>query len=225
MAKLTKGWKAVLVIVLVLIIDQAVKIYIKTHFQLHESIRITDWFYLFFTENSGMAFGWEFFDKLFLSLFRIVAAGLLIWYLAHLCKSSKYPAGYCVCIALIIAGAIGNVLDGLFYGLLFDHSYGQVATFFPEGGGYAPFLRGKVVDMLYFPLIDTTLPEWFPIWGGKEFVFFRPIFNIADSAITIGFLALLIFYNKYLAEDTKSKKENPKKSPKGSLQDSKSSSL
>lgn len=206
MAKPSKVWKAFVLIAIILVVDQAVKIYIKTHFQLHESVRVTDWFYIYFTENSGMAFGWEFFDKIFLTLFRIIAAGLLIWYMVYISRKKQFPTGYVLSIALIIAGALGNVIDCVFYGLIFDHSYGQVAGFFPEGGGYAPIFYGKVVDMLFFPLIDTTLPNWLPIWGGRDFLFFRPVFNIADTSITTGILILLIFYRSCLAEDTKGEK-------------------
>ena len=206
MAKPSKVWKAFVLIAIILVVDQAVKIYIKTHFQLHESVRVTDWFYIYFTENSGMAFGWEFFDKIFLTLFRIIAAGLLIWYMVYISRKKQFPTGYVLSIALIIAGALGNVIDCVFYGLIFDHSYGQVAGFFPEGGGYAPIFYGKVVDMLFFPLINTTLPDWLPIWGGRHFLFFRPVFNIADTSITTGILILLIFYRSCLAEDTKGKK-------------------
>jgi signal peptidase II len=206
MAKPSKVWKAFVLIAIILVVDQAVKIYIKTHFQLHESFRVTNWFYIYFTENSGMAFGWEFFDKIFLTLFRIIAAGLLIWYMVYISRKKQFPTGYVLSIALIIAGALGNVIDCVFYGLIFDHSYGQVAGFFPEGGGYAPIFYGKVVDMLFFPLINTTLPDWLPIWGGRDFLFFRPVFNIADTSITTGILILLIFYRSCLAEDTKGKK-------------------
>lgn len=211
MAKPSKVWKAFVLIAIILVVDQAVKIYIKTHFQLHESFRVTNWFYIYFTENSGMAFGWEFFDKIFLTLFRIIAAGLLIWYMVYISRKKQFPTGYVLSIALIIAGALGNVIDCVFYGLIFDHSYGQVAGFFPEGGGYAPIFYGKVVDMLFFPLIDTTLPDWLPIWGGRDFLFFRPVFNIADTSITTGILILLIFYRSCLAEDTKGKKSKSDK--------------
>jgi len=211
MAKPSKVWKAFVLIAIILVVDQAVKIYIKTHFQLHESFRVTDWFYIYFTENSGMAFGWEFFDKIFLTLFRIIAAGLLIWYMVYISRKKQFPTGYVLSIALIIAGALGNVIDCVFYGLIFDHSYGQVAGFFPEGGGYAPIFYGKVVDMLFFPLINTTLPDWLPIWGGRHFLFFRPVFNIADTSITTGILILLIFYRSCLAEDTKGEKSKSDK--------------
>lgn len=209
MPKLSKAWKSALIIVLAILIDQAVKIYIKTHFQLHESVRVTDWFYILFVENSGMAFGWEFFDKIFLTIFRIVASGVLIWYLARLCKRGA-SMGYIACISLITAGAMGNIIDCVFYGVIFDHSFGQVAQFLPPDGGYAPLFYGKVVDMLYFPIIDATWPEWMPFWSGEHFVFFSPVFNIADSCITIGVILLLIFYRKMFVEEMETdKKKKP----------------
>lgn len=212
MPKLSKSWTSFLVVASILLIDQAVKIYIKTHFQLHESVRVTDWFYIYFTENPGMAFGWEFFDKLFLTLIRIVASGFLIWYLRRICRGTL-PTGYVVCVSMILAGALGNIIDCVCYGVVFDHSFGQVAGWFPEGGGYAPLFYGKVVDMLYFPIINTTLPSWFPIWGGQDFVFFRPIFNIADSSITVGVLVMLLAYYKLLSGEVESKSsiDSPKK--------------
>lgn len=197
--KFSKGGGAVLIVLLVLVADQALKIWIKTHMQLHDSIEVTKWFYLYFTENPGMAFGIEVIGKLFLSLFRIVAVGFIGYYLYQLVKKN-YKFGYVACIALILAGAIGNIIDSVFYGVVFDHSYGQVATFMPAGGGYASLLHGKVVDMFYFPLIQTVLPDWIPFWGGREFVFFRPIFNLADSAICVGVFILLIFYRHTLSE-------------------------
>ena len=175
----SKGWGAVLIIILLLLLDQVLKIWVKTHMQLHESIEITPWFYLYFTENPGMAFGIEVIGKLFLSVFRDVAV--------------------LFCISLVFAGAVGNIIDSIFYGVIFDHSFGQLATFMPEGGGYASWLHGKVVDMFYFPLIETVFPDWVPIWGGQEFVFFRPIFNLADSAICVGVFLLLIFYRHTLS--------------------------
>ncbi len=194
----SKGKGAVLVIILLLLLDQSLKIWIKTHMQLHDSIEVTPWFYLYFTENPGMAFGIELIDKLFLSIFRIIAVGFIGYYLYILVKKN-YSFGYITCISLIFAGALGNILDSVFYGVIFDHSYGQIATLFPEGGGYAGWLHGKVVDMFYFPLIQTVLPDWLPIWGGKEFVFFRPIFNLADSSICVGVFLLLIFYRRTLS--------------------------
>lgn len=197
--KYSKGKGAVCIVILLLLLDQILKIWIKTHLELHESIEITPWFYLCFTENPGMAFGIEVIGKLFLSIFRIVAVGFIGYYLYSLVKKN-YPFGFIACISLILAGAIGNIIDSIFYGVIFDHSYGQVATLFPEGGGYTGWLHGKVVDMFYFPLIETTWPDWLPIWGGQEFVFFRPIFNLADSAICVGVFLLLIFYRNTLSK-------------------------
>lgn len=197
--KYSKGKGAVCIVILLLLLDQILKIWIKTHLELHESIEITPWFYLCFTENPGMAFGIEVIGKLFLSIFRIVAVGFIGYYLYSLVKKN-YPFGFIACISLILAGAIGNIIDSIFYGVIFDHSYGQVATLFPEGGGYAGWLHGKVVDMFYFPLIETTWPDWLPILGGQEFVFFRPIFNLADSAICVGVFLLLIFYRNTLSK-------------------------
>ncbi|MDD4822559.1 MAG: lipoprotein signal peptidase [Bacteroidales bacterium] len=190
----------------ILIIDQLVKIWVKTHMMINDSFHVTDWFYIYFTENPGMAFGMELFDKLFLTSFRLIAMGVLIWYLA-VCIKKEYKIGYIISIAAIFAGATGNIIDCVFYGQLFSHSYGQVATILPEMGGYAPWLHGKVVDMLYFPLIETTFPDWVPFWGGDSFVFFRPIFNIADSSITCGIFSIIIFYREYLSDDH-SKKGN-----------------
>lgn len=207
MSTRSKSWTSLFIILSILVIDQAFKIWIKSNMVLGESIKISDWFYIYFTENKGMAFGIELFDKLFLTLFRIVAAGFLIWYLFRICRKESTRMGYCISIALVIAGAIGNVLDCLFYGLIFDHSYSQIATLFPAGGGYAPFFYGKVVDMLYFPLMDTYLPNWIPFVGGDHFVFFRPVFNLADSAITSGILLLLLFYRRDLSEAIDPKKE------------------
>lgn len=197
--KLTKGKIALGVVFFMLLVDQLSKIWIKTHMQLHESIEITPWFYIYFTENNGMAFGIEIISKLFLSIFRLVAVVLIGYYLYKIVKEN-YRTGFIVCISLILAGALGNIIDSVFYGVIFDHSYGQLATFMPDAGGYASWFHGKVVDMLYFPLFSFYWPEWMPIVGGEEFVFFRPIFNLADSAITVGVILLLLCYRKNLAK-------------------------
>lgn len=210
MMKLPKGIFAIVVILLVLIADQVLKIWIKTHMSLYESIEVFKWFKIYFVENNGMAFGIEIIAKLFLSLFRIVAVTFIGYYLYTLVKKDA-PSGYIACVALILAGALGNIIDSAFYGEIFTASYpGHVAELVSFGEGYAGFLHGKVVDMFYFPIIDTTFPSWFPIWGGQEFIFFRPIFNLADSAISIGIVLLLIFYRKLLAEtlQTSSKKKS-----------------
>jgi len=189
--------KAYLIIAAVLLIDQIVKVYIKTNFYLGEEIRVFDWWRIHFTENNGMAFGLEFggvWGKLALSLFRIGAVIAIGYYLKSLIdKGAKGIV--VVAFSLIMAGALGNIIDSAFYGLLFGESYGQVAAFLPDGGGYAGFLQGRVVDMLYFPIWKGYLPDWLPFWGGDYFVFFRPVFNIADSAISIG-VALLILFQK-----------------------------
>jgi signal peptidase II len=166
-----------------------------------EIVIFKDWFIIHFVENNGMAFGFEFageYGKLFLSLFRIVAVIAIGWYLFKFSNRKEISFGFLASVALIFAGAIGNIIDSLFYGMIFNHSYGQVADFLPEGGGYSSFLHGRVVDMFYFPIIQTTLPEWFPFWGGDDLVFFRPVFNIADSSITAGILLVLLFYRKEL---------------------------
>ena len=204
--RLSKGWGAVCVIMLLLLLDQVLKIWIKTHLQLHESIEITPWFYLYFTENPGMAFGIEVIGKLFLSLFRIVAVGFIGYYLYKLVKANQ-SFGFIACISMILAGAVGNIIDSVFYGAVFDHSYGQVATFLPAEGGYDTWLHGKVVDMFYFPLIQTHFPDWFPLWGGEEFIFFRPIFNLADSAICVGVFLLLLFYRQTLSDSLSTEKD------------------
>ena len=195
-----KGWMALLIILGVLVIDQAVKVYIKTHMFLHDFKRVTNWFYIYFTENNGMAFGMEIFGKLFLTTFRIAAVGVIGWMLYKFVKANL-KGGFIACVAFIMAGAIGNIIDSVFYGVLFSESnYSQIATLLPEEGGYAPFLYGKVVDMLYFPLIETDWPQWMPWVGGEHFIFFSPIFNIADASISCGIIVVLLFYNKYWSD-------------------------
>ena len=186
---------SILLVVLILVVDQIVKVWIKTTMMLGDEIPVFgNWFIIHFVENNGMAFGMQLagkWGKMFLSLFRIVAVGGIAWYLVSLTKKNA-PAGLIYSVALVLAGAFGNIIDSAFYGVLFSHSYGQIGTFLAAEGGYASFLHGKVVDMLYFPLIEGRYPEWIPGVGGNPFIFFRPVFNIADSSITIGVMVLLL---------------------------------
>lgn len=199
---LSQGPLAALIVAAVLVIDQIIKISVKTSMYLHESIRITDWFYIYFTENNGMAFGMEIFAKLFLTLFRIAAVILITWYLVKLVRrpaAERVKNGFIVCLSLILAGAIGNIIDCVFYGEVFSASTPMsVAKWVPWGEGYETLLHGKVVDMFYFPIIDTYWPDWMPLVGGDHFIFFSPIFNFADASISCGIIALLLFYNRYL---------------------------
>ncbi|CCX47073.1 MAG: lipoprotein signal peptidase [Muribaculaceae bacterium] len=198
-----KGLLALGVILLVIILDQALKIWIKTHFYLGEEYVITSWFRLYFIENNGMAFGMELGSKLFLSVFRIFLAIGLIWYLWKLRTNTTVKTGYVVCVALITAGAIGNIIDCMLYGLIFNNPIPpQVATLFPPEGGYATLFHGRVVDMLYFPLFSFTWPQWMPWVGGEHFLFFQPVFNLADAAISVGIILVLLFYTRFLAEPT-----------------------
>ncbi len=198
---MSRSTKSVIIILLILIVDQTLKIWIKTSMSLGDEIVVfKNWFIIHFVENNGMAFGFEFageYGKIFLSVFRIFAVIAIGWYLFKLAKQKEIPFGFVLSISLIFAGAIGNILDSLFYGLIFNHSFGQVATLFPDGGGYAGLLHGKVVDMFYFPLIQGRYPDWVPVFGGDPFIFFRPVFNIADSAITVGIFSILLFYRRY----------------------------
>ena len=205
-----KGVIAILVIFLVLLVDQVSKIWVKTNMALYDMIHITNWFKIYFVENNGMAFGIEAIGKLFLSIFRIIAVGAIIVYLRRIVKEN-YKNGFIVCIALILAGASGNIIDSVFYGAFFEASYqGHIASAVAYGDGYATLLHGKVVDMLYFPLIEGTFPKWVPMVGGQDFLFFRFIFNIADSAITVGVALLLIFYRKTLSYSLMSKRDKEK---------------
>lgn len=200
MTKQTQAIVAIIITLAILIIDQIIKIEVKTSMTLHESIRITDWFFITFIENKGMAFGMSVMPKIILSLFRLVAICFLSWYIAKVIKRGARMV-YVVILAMILAGATGNLVDCMFYGLIFTESEPFIISQFVDfGSGYAPFLEGKVVDMFYFPIITTTLPDWVPFWGGDYFVFFSPVFNFADAAISVGVVALAIFCRKELAE-------------------------
>lgn len=209
--KFSKGKIILTIILLILIIDQVLKFWIKTHMALGDEYRIIgNWFIIHFVENNGMAFGFEFageYGKMFLSIFRIIAVIAIGWYLIRMIKKNE-TTGFLVSIALIFTGALGNIIDSAFYGMIFDHSYGQIASFLPEGGGYSSFLHGKVVDMFYFPVINSTYPAWFPFWPGRELVFFRPVFNIADSSITIGIFMILLFYRHHFDDSAQKEEEN-----------------
>ncbi len=187
----------------VLIIDQWSKIWVKTHMYLGQEYRLTNWFYIHFTENPGMAFGMELggdYGKILLSLFRIAAIIGIAWYIIHLSKKEAHQ-GFLIAMGFIFAGALGNILDSVFYGQIFTESSAHIAQNVPFGDGYAGMLHGKVVDMLYFPLFDGWFPDWFPIWGGDYFMFFRPVFNVADSAITVGVAIIILFQKSFFAEE------------------------
>ncbi|MDD2962804.1 MAG: lipoprotein signal peptidase [Bacteroidales bacterium] len=204
--------KVAIIVLVVLLLDQCLKVWIKLNMFIGQEYNVFgQWFIIHFTENEGMAFGFSFggsWGKLALSIFRILAVAGIGYYLWGLTKT-RTRSGVIVGMAFILAGAIGNILDSALYGLFFSEStYYQVATLFPEGGGYAGFLHGKVVDMLYFPLIQTTFPTWFPIWGGEPFQFFRPVFNLADASITSGVVYLLLFERSFFKK-IEHKEEQP----------------
>ena len=207
-----KARHVILTILLIVIADQALKFYIKTNFYMNEHHNIIgSWFRLHFVENEGMAYGWKFggeTGKMVLTLFRLGAVVFGVWYLRSIIEK-KYHNGFIVCASLIFAGALGNLVDSMFYGQIFEESvYGSntVAKLFPAHG-YGGFLQGKVVDMLYFPIIrDTHFPAWVPVWGGEEFEFFRPIFNIADASISTGVIAILLFQKRFFKHEVPANK-------------------
>jgi len=196
--------KSILLIFIVLLIDQASKIYIKLNFALGDYVEVFSWFKIYFIENNGMAFGMEIIGKLFLTLFRIVAVGALAYYI-HILIKKQVRTGFILTIALVLAGAAGNILDSVFYGILFSDSYGHIATFLPQSGGYAGLFYGKVVDMLYFPLIKNS---------AGETLFFSPIFNVADSAISVAVGIILIFFRKELNDSLETKPKTDDQSTK-----------
>jgi signal peptidase II len=203
-----RGMLAALIVVGVLLVDQLIKIWVKTNMTLHEQIEILSWFKIVFIENNGMAYGMEIGSKLVLSLFRVVAISVLGYYIIGQVKLQA-RWGYLVCLSMIFAGAVGNLIDSMFYGLVFNASSEFYTSYFvPFGTGYASFLMGKVVDMFYFPLIVTTWPDWVPFVGGNPYVFFSPVFNFADASISVGVVVLLLFYRKEISEITFKKKAN-----------------
>lgn len=196
-----------IIIAAVIILDQAMKIWIKTSFYLGEDLEILPWFHLRFIQNNGMAFGIELGSKLFLTFFRIVLVCLLVWYILRLIRKASVPCGYMACLALITAGAFGNIIDCVCYGEIFTNPYPPtVARLVPWGEGYGGVFHGLVVDMLYFPLFTFTWPSWMPWLSGHEFSFFDPVFNIADAAITVGMIAIVLFYTRYIGDEKKEKK-------------------
>ena len=209
--KKSRGILAVTLILVLLVIDQVIKIWVKTNMPLYDTIEITSWFKIHYIENNGMAFGMTFVNKLVLSLFRIAAIVLLCYYISLLvCRGCRL--GYLICVAIVTAGAAGNIFDSMFYGLIFSGSSPYYVSYFvPFGDGYAPFLMGKVVDMFYFPLIESTFPDWVPFWGGENFVFFSPVFNFADACVSVGVVVVLLFYQRELTELFKDDK--PKEQP------------
>lgn len=207
---LTKGYLSAFIVIAVLVIDQIIKVWVKLNMYRHESIKITDWFYIYFTENNGMAFGMEIFNKFFLTGFRIIAAIAIVWILVKYVKKN-YKTGFLVCVSLILAGAVGNIIDCVLYGEIFSEStYSTLAKLVPFGEGYSSLFLGKVVDMFYFPIIDTHWPQWMPFVGGEHFIFFSPIFNFADAAISCGIIALILFYGKYLNRIMESSQQESK---------------
>jgi signal peptidase II len=214
--KISNGVKATALIILVLFIDQLVKVEIKTTMTIGESITVfQNWFFIKFIENPGMAFGLDIPGKQgkpILTIFRIIAVIAIGWYMRELVKKEA-KTGLVLCVALIFAGAMGNIIDSVFYGVLFNEStYFSVAQMFPENGGYAGLLHGRVVDMLYFPIIQGTYPNWFPVWHGQEFIFFRPIFNIADSSISVGIISILIFQKRFFHHELTPEQEQGRSS-------------
>lgn len=198
------------VVTAIILADQAIKIWIKTNFYLTEDYEVFSWFHIHFIQNNGMAFGLELVNKYILTSLRIVLFGFLVWYLRELCRRAWAPMGYFLSVALVAAGAFGNIVDCIFYGQIFNNPYPPaVATFVPWGEGYAPLFQGLVVDMFYFPLFSFTWPEWMPVVGGTVFSFFDPVFNLADAAISVGMVAIILFYFNLM--ETSLKDEKPAK--------------
>ena len=210
--KIHIGWLVTAMVIVLLVIDQIIKLYIKTHFCLGESVRVTDWFYIEFVENNGMAWGMSFIGKFWLSLLRTAAIVALIWYLHRIISQGKHRLIYVVLVALVLTGAVGNMIDSMFYGLMFTASSPYYVSYsVPFGEGYAPFLMGKVVDMFRFPFFSYTWPEWVPFFGGQHGTFFDPVFNFADACVSVGIIALLLFCRPELEELGESRKKKEEK--------------
>ena len=198
--KVTRGRMVILLVLAILLVDQTIKIAVKTNMTLHECIPVFSWFKILFIENNGMAYGMEIGSKLLLSILRVLLVGVISLY-AYRVAAKGVRTGFIVCLSMIVAGALGNIIDGMFYGLIFEEStIVQSASLVPFGEGYAPFMMGKVVDMFYFPIIETTWPLWVPMVGGEEFIFFSPVFNFADASISVGVIWMIIFYRKEVSE-------------------------
>lgn len=191
-------WIAISITLFMLLLDQTFKILVKTNMYYHDSIHITNWFYIHFIENDGMAFGWQIFPKITQTVSRIIFSFIIIWYIKKIIIA-KFNTGFIISVCLILAGALGNIFDSIFYGAIFSEStFSTISTFVPIGNGYSDWLRGKVVDMFYFPLFEFNWPKWIPIIGGNNFIFFSPVFNLADAFITCGILLIFLFYFKSL---------------------------
>ena len=198
--KVTRGRMVILLVLAILLVDQTIKIAVKTNMTLHECIPVLSWFKILFIENNGMAYGMEIGSKLLLSILRVLLVGVISLY-AYRVAAKGVRTGFIVCLSMIVAGALGNIIDGMFYGLIFEEStIVQSASLVPFGEGYAPFMMGKVVDMFYFPIIETTWPLWVPMVGGEEFIFFSPVFNFADASISVGVIWMILFYRKEVSE-------------------------
>ncbi len=192
---LSKRFFSILIILLIILIDQIIKIVVKTNMYYGESVHVTNWFYISFVENPGMAFGMQIIPKILQTFFRIILSSALIWYISIIVKAN-YKYGYIACTSLIFAGAVGNIIDSIFYGVIFNQSSQyEISTFVPIGNGYQDWFYGKVVDMFYFPLVEFNWPNWVPLIGGDKFVFFSPVFNFADASISCGIILLIVFYS------------------------------
>ena len=198
--KVTRGRMVILLVLAILLVDQTIKIAAKTNMTLHECLPVFSWFKILFIENNGMAYGMEIGSKLLLSILRVLLVGVISLY-AYRMAVKGARTGFIVCLSMIVAGALGNIIDGMFYGMMFEEStIVNIASLVPFGEGYSSFMMGKVVDMFYFPIIETTWPLWVPMVGGEEFIFFSPVFNFADASISVGVIWMVLFYRKEVSE-------------------------